>query len=336
MNGDAMNGHAVNGHGMNGHAMNRIPAPAPASEPVPGAAPAPAPAADRPGAPRAVAAAAAAAPDRRTGLRWAGYVRGQFLLSWRVFWRNRRSTFIGFLLPVVLDLVVAAPLRNEEIGGVNAAGYTSVGFIGLAMVTSFVNLLSTVVARRDGLVLKRLRGTEVPTSAIFAGQLAVSAVVLLIQAVILGAVSVGWFGVPLPADPLLLLLTLTVGFLVFGALACALACCTPSVETAPVVAMPVLLVCMFGAGVFAPVQSLPSWLRAPVRGLPLEPVVESLRVAWFGRDFGGETWNGAALPHLTVLDGWHSAVPGLLLAVAWGAAAARLTRRFFRWEPRRG
>jgi ABC-2 type transport system permease protein len=270
----------------------------------------------------------------RPGLSWTGYARGQFLLSWRVFWRNRRSTFIGFLLPVLLDLVVAAPLRHKEIGGVNAAGYTSVGFIGLSMVTSFVNLLNAVVARRDALVLKRLRGTEVPPSAIFAGQLAVSGAVLLLQTVILGAVSVGWFGVPPPADPLLLLLALAVGFLVFGALACALACRTPSAETAPAVAMPVLLLCMFGSGVFTPVESLPSWLRGPAHGLPLEPVVESLRIAWFGRDFGGETWGAAALPRLTLLDGWQSAAPGLLLAAAWGAAAVLVTRRFFRWEPR--
>ncbi|MFD0530618.1 hypothetical protein ACFQ1I_34375 [Kitasatospora arboriphila] len=65
---------------------------------------------------RTEAAPVAAAPRG-----WPGYARGQFLLSWRVFWRNRRSTFIGFLLPVLLNLVVAAPLRDKEIAGVNAA-----------------------------------------------------------------------------------------------------------------------------------------------------------------------------------------------------------------------
>lgn len=104
------------------------------------------------------------------GLAWPAYARGQFLLSWRVFWRNRRSTFIGFLLPVLLNLVIAAPLRDRQIAGVNAAAYSTVGFIGFALVTSFINLLNGVVARRDDLVLKRLRGTEVPPTAIFAGQ----------------------------------------------------------------------------------------------------------------------------------------------------------------------
>ncbi|WP_329136430.1 ABC transporter permease [Streptomyces sp. NBC_01476] len=287
------------------------------------------PAAPRPYDGRHVTPAAA-------GLGWGRYLRGQFQLSWRVFWRNRRSTFIGFLLPVVLNLVVAAPLRDREIGGVNAAGYTTVGFIGLAMVTSFVNLLNAVVARRDELVLKRLRGTEVPQSAIFAGQLAVSAVVLLIQSVILGAVSVIWFHAPLPADPALFLLALALGYLVFGAFAFALAGFTPSAETSPLVATPVLLLCMFGAGVFTPLQSLPAVLRAPARDLPLAPVIQSLRTAWFGRDFGRETWDGAALRHLGLVDGWQSAAPGLLITLAWLAAAVMVTRRFFRWEPRRG
>ncbi|MFJ6216468.1 ABC transporter permease [Streptomyces sp. NPDC092296] len=265
---------------------------------------------------------------------WLSYSRGQFLLSWRVFWRNRRSTFIGFALPVLLNLVVAAPLRDRQIGGVNAAGYTTVGFIGLALVTSFVNLLGGVVARRDDLVLKRLRGTEVPPTAVFAGQIAAGGAVVLLQVAVLGGVAVGWFGAPLPADPLLLVLALVGGYLVFAVLALALSGLTPGSESAPLVAMPVLLLCMFGAGVFMPLASLPGWLRAPAHALPLAPVVQTLRTAWFGRDFGGESWDGHALPALDLLHGWQAAGPALLLIAAWAAAAVVLTRRLFRWEPR--
>ncbi|MEV6008406.1 ABC transporter permease [Streptomyces sp. NPDC051976] len=266
---------------------------------------------------------------------WAWYTRGQFLLSWRVFWRNRRSMTIGFALPVVLDLVVAAPLRGREIGGLNAAGYTGVGFVGLAMATSFVHLLTAVVARREELILKRLRGTQVPPSAILAGQLGVGAAVLMLQALVLGGVAVLWFHAPPPAHPVLFLLALALGCLVFCALALALSGPTPGTEAAPMVALPVLLLCMFGAGVFTPVSSLPALLRAPARVLPLEQVVRCLRTAWFGRSFGGETWNGAPLPRLDLLHTWAAAAPGLLTAAAWAAAALMLTRRSFRWEPRR-
>ncbi|MFD8599616.1 ABC transporter permease [Kitasatospora sp. NPDC059646] len=132
---------------------------------------------------------------------WFGYAAGPVGLSWKVFWRNRRSTFIGFLLPVLLNPVIAAPLRNKEIGGAHGAGYVAVGLLGLALVTSFVNLLGSVAARREELVLKRLRGTECPPSAVFAGQLGAGAAVVLIQALVLGSVAVGRFGAPLPADP---------------------------------------------------------------------------------------------------------------------------------------
>ena len=267
---------------------------------------------------------------------WLSYTRGQFLLSWRVFWRNRRSTFIGFLLPVLLNLVVAAPLRGKEIAGVDAAGYTTVGFIGLALVTSFINLLNGVVARRDDLVLKRLRGTEVPPTAILAGQLGASGAVVLLQVLVLGGVSVGWFGTRLPADPLLFLLVLAGGYLLFGVLAVALSGLTPNAEAAPLVATPVLLLCMFGSGVVAPLASLPEWLRAPAHVLPLAPVVEGLRTAWFGRGFGGESWGGAAPAELDLLHGWQHAVPSLLMIAAWVAASVVLGRRLFRWEPRRG
>ncbi|MEV8092869.1 ABC transporter permease [Kitasatospora sp. NPDC085879] len=282
--------------------------------------------------------AAATAPGTRTAAPrgWLGYARGQFLLSWRVFWRNRRSTFIGFLLPVLLNLVVAAPLRGKEIAGVSAAGYTTVGFIGLALVTSFINLLNGLVARRDDLVLKRLRGTEVPATAIFAGQIGAGGAVVLLQVVVLGAVSVGWFGTALPADPLLLLLVLAGGYLLFAVLAVALSGVTPSAEAAPMVATPVLLLCMFGSGVVAPLASLPEWLRPAAHVLPLAPVVEGLRTAWFGRGFGHETWGGAPLERLDLLHGWAHAAPSLLVIAAWVAAATVLGRRLFRWEPRRG
>jgi ABC-2 type transport system permease protein len=276
----------------------------------------------------------AAAGPRPLG--WPGYARGQFLLSWRVFWRNRRSTFIGFLLPVLLNLVVAAPLRGREIAGVGAAAYSTVGFIGFALVTSFINLLNGVVARRDDLVLKRLRGTEVPATAVFAGQFGAAGAVVLLQSVVLGGVSVIWFGAPAPADPLLFLVALTGGFLLFAVLAVALSGLTPGAEAAPMVATPVLLLCMFAGGVVAPVSSMPHWLQGPVHVVPLAPVVETLRTAWFGRAFGTESWTGPALAPVDLLHGWQHAAPALLVIAAWTAGAAVLGRRFFRWEPRRG
>ncbi|OKI28919.1 ABC transporter permease [Streptomyces sp. CB03911] len=276
------------------------------------------------------------AAERHRELGWPQYARGQFLLSWRVFWRNRRSTFIGFLLPVLLNLVVAAPLRDQEIGGVNAAAYSTVGFIGFALVTSFINLLNGVVARRDDLVLKRLRGTEVPATAIFAGQFGAAGAVVLLQVLLLGGLSVGWFGAPLPADPLLFVVTLVAGYLLFAVLAVALSGLTPSAEAAPMVATPVLLVCMFGSGVVAPLSSMPQWLQGPAHNLPLAPVVETLRTAWFGRPFGAESWSGGALARIDLLHGWQHAAGSLLLVAAWTAGAAVLGRRLFRWEPRHG
>ncbi|MFJ8040549.1 ABC transporter permease [Kitasatospora sp. NPDC096147] len=272
----------------------------------------------------------------RKELSWPAYARGQFLLSWRVFWRNRRSTFIGFLLPVLLNLVIAAPLRDKEIGGVNAAAYSTIGFIGFTLVTSFINLLNGVVARRDDLVLKRLRGTEVPATAIFAGQFGAAGAVVLLQVLVLGGTAVVWFGAPLPADPLLFLLTLTGGFLLFAILAVALSGITPSAESAPMIATPVLLICMFASGVVAPLSSMPHWLQGPAHNLPLAPVVETLRTAWFGRGFGTESWSSAALPELDLVHGWQHAATALLIIAAWTAGAAVLGRRLFRWEPRHG
>ncbi|MFN8075826.1 MAG: ABC transporter permease [Kineosporiaceae bacterium] len=268
---------------------------------------------------------------------WFGFARGQFLLSWRVFWRNRRTMFIGFVLPLGLAALIASPLKEKEIGGVSAAAYVSVGFMGFAMVTSFIALLNGLVTRRDDLVLKRFRTTAVPASAVLAGQIAAQAAALLVQVGLLAVLMVTRFDAPAPADPLLLVAALLVGYLTFALLAVALSGITPGAESAPFVALPVLLLSMFGAAVFQPLSGLPEWAMRLLHALPLGPVIEVLRTAWFGRDFttGSEVWGTVGLPETSWASGWTSAAGPLLVVLAWAAAATAVSRRWFRWEPRR-
>jgi ABC-2 type transport system permease protein len=61
--------------------------------------------------------------------------------------------------------------------------------------------------------------------------------------------------------------------------------------------------------------------------LPLTPVVELLRLGLTGTTAGGQT--------VSPLASFGAGVLPLVVLAAWIAAGLLLTRRWFRWEPRR-
>ena len=136
---------------------------------------------------------------------------------------------------------------------------------------------------------------------------------------------------PPPADPLLLAVGLAGGVVVFALLAFAVSGLTPTAELAQLAVLPVLLASVAGAGVLVPLDGLPEQLREACRLLPLTPVVEVVRTAYFGQDF---TVYGASRPEVDLAGGWAACGRPLLLLLAWMIVGRWAAVRWFRWEPR--
>ncbi|GGU14956.1 ABC transporter permease [Lentzea flava] len=224
----------------------------------------------------------------------------------KLFWRNRTALFNSLVMPV---LIVPLLMSVDADGVPLIVGLT--GFVLLMAV--YYNLVTTFVARREELVLKRLRVGELTDPEILFGASLPSVVVALGQmalfAVIVGVIT----GVALPARPWFLVVGVVGGVTVFALLAAVSSAFTRTVEMAQVTSLPVLVACLLGSGLFFPLSVLPDGVATVLRLLPLSPVLDLLRAGWS---------DGPVLRPLIVLAVW----------IALGTYAVR---RWFRWDPRR-
>jgi ABC-2 type transport system permease protein len=222
--------------------------------------------------------------------------------------RNRTALFSAFVLPLSMVLVVA----NLKLDGTVLITAT-LAFVLLAAV--YYNLVTAYVARREELVLKRLRAGELTDAEILAGVAAPAVTIALAQSVLALAAGAVLLDLPAPRALPLMLLGLLGGAGVFVLLAAASAAFTRTTELAQVTTLPVLMGCLFGSGLLFPDDALPERVTDLFRLLPLSPVVELIRLGWTG--------------------GVRDAIVPVAVLAAWLVLGTVAVRRWFRWEPRR-
>jgi ABC-2 type transport system permease protein len=241
----------------------------------------------------------------------------------RLLARNRTAVVNSVLMPLLLVGFVAVVGGDGMLGVdllVAAAGFTLV-FL------TYYNLVTTYVARREDLVLQRMRTGELTDAEVLAGT---AAPTLLVTAVQIGLVAVGvavlgrWTA---PVDPLLPVLAVLLGAVVMVVLATASTVFTRTPESAQITTLPVVMGATALSGLFFPLSVLPEGLATVARLLPLTPVVELLQLGVAGRTWNGEVVAGAEL--------WWAALAPLGVLLAWTAIAGFATARWFRWAPRR-
>ncbi|GAA5071450.1 ABC-2 type transport system permease protein [Thermocatellispora tengchongensis] len=239
--------------------------------------------------------------------------------------RNQTALFNVLLLPLLVGwLFTATGAPRGRIEGVPAEIYVLTGLPALMLgFAVFVNLVNTFTARREELVLKRLRGGQASPAAILGGSALGALAVFLGQIALLALWITRVEDGPLPANIPLLLVGALLGVAVFALLAAAFSGLTPNAELAQIAVLPVLLVILLAAPLFGPLEALPEPLRVAASVLPVTPVLDIMRTAYLG---GGKD----------LADQWLSSLPSMGLLLAWIALAALAARFLFRWDPRRG
>lgn len=243
----------------------------------------------------------------------------------------RRNTFAlltALALPVgaVLTLRLSVELSDAVSLSAGAAMVTTLTAVTLNLVV-YYNLVTALVARREELVLKRLRTGETSDAEILAGTAAPAVAIAWTQIALGGVAAFAVFGMAAPVNVLLVLAALVLGTVVFVLLAAVSTAVTRSVEMAQVTTMPVLFVPLTLSGLYLPLTEFPAPLAQFARVLPLTPVVDLLRLGLTGTAPDGRV--------VDLADTFGAAVPPLLVLVVWAAACGWATRRWFRWEPRR-
>jgi ABC-2 type transport system permease protein len=233
----------------------------------------------------------------------------QFRFERKLFWRNPSAAFFNFVLPLLLLVLTATAFGVDEDGlDVLIPGIAGMG----VLANTFTGLAFNLTVLRDDGVLKRIRGTPIPTGAYLGGligSVTLNAFLQVGMVVIIGNLA---YGVEWPQDPALLLLFAALGVACFAALGVAFSHAIPNKDAAPAYTNAVFLPLIFISGVFYSAADLPQALKVIAEMLPLKHLIDGLSAAMVG---GGSDVGVAA----AVVGAWT--VAGLLLAV-----------RFFRWE----
>jgi ABC-2 type transport system permease protein len=246
----------------------------------------------------------------------------QFRNQNKLFQRNPFSAFFSLAFPLMFLLLFGSlngSQRIPELGGIRYAQFLTPGLLAFAVCsTCYTGLTTSVAMSRDMGILKRVRGTPLPTWIYVAARIlssvwfsVVSAVLMVGAGVLLFHVRIIWRMLPAAA------VTLLLGATCFCALSMAVASLIANGEAAPIVANFTFLPVAFVSDVFFPMAGAPEWLKSIGGFFPVKHFALALEDTFSPFKSGaGFDWN-----HLATL-------------LVWGLVGLFVAVRRFQWEPR--
>ena len=231
-----------------------------------------------------------------------------------MFWRNPSAAFFNFLLPLLLLALFGAIFADDQ----KNLDVIVPGIAGMSvMSTTFSALAFNMTFLREQGVLKRIRGTPLPTGS-YLSAIAASAVTnTAIQVAIIVVAGKAFFGIDWPPEGLALVVFVAVGVACFASLGVALSHAIPNFDSAPAYVNAVFLPTIFISGVFYDADRAPKLIKDVAEALPLKYLIDGLSGAMVtGKGLGS---------HLSALG----------IIVLWGALGAFFAVRGFSWEARR-
>lgn len=241
-------------------------------------------------------------------------------LGGRLFWGDGRAVggiaVLSVCLGAGMPSLIAVSLRSRDVEAVLGMHLAM-----LALVLTVVATTQTAVAlsaRREMLILKRLRASGLRGRAIIGGEV----VNIVVQATVLSAlVSVILYTftyLPPPELPLLFAACVVAVAGVLAVIGVLFSIVTRRPDLNAPVTIPFMLVSVVGAGGYGPSVSglLPGWAQWALDLLPTGAMVEIAGLAYRGGELATLAWPVVKL-------------------VVWAVLGLVAVRVFFRWDPRR-
>jgi ABC-2 type transport system permease protein len=236
----------------------------------------------------------------------------QFRIERKQFWRNPTAAFFGFVLPLVFLLIIGA-LTDQAHRDIVVPGIAGMN----VMASTFNALGMNLTFRREQGLLKRTRGTPMPTVSYLGGILGNVVFNAIVQVALVIVAGKLLFGLPWPHHWDEIAVFTVVGVFSFSALGVAFSHVIPNFDAAPAYTNFVYLPSILIGGVFFDPATSSAVLSDIARVMPISHFVEGMRGAI--RVHGG-------LSHHT---------GDLAVLALWGAAGLWFAIRGFSWEQRR-
>jgi len=238
----------------------------------------------------------------------------QYRLERRMFWRNPSAAFFNFFLPLLFLALFGAIFGGDQ----ENLDVIVPGIAGMAvMSTTFSALAMNITFLREQGVLKRMRGTPLPTGSYLAGIAANAVTNAAIQITLVVLAGRLFFGIGWPKDWLELVVFVTVGVICLASLGVAWSHVIPNFDAAPAYVNIVFLPVIFISGVFYDVDNTPAFLRDIAQALPLTHIIDGL--------------SGA----MVTGRGLHDNLSALAVVGVWAVFGIVFAIRGFSWESRR-
>jgi ABC-2 type transport system permease protein len=244
----------------------------------------------------------------------AGMAWRQYRLERRLFWRNPSAAFFNFLLPLLFLAFFGAILHGNQ----HDLNVIVPGIAGMAvMSTTFVALAWNMTFLREQGVLKRIRGTPMPSISYLLAIAGNAITNTIIQVTIITVAGRVFFGTGWPRDWGELILFISAGVLCFASLGVAFSHAIPNFDSASAYINAVFLPVIFVSGVFYDAAHAPGFIKGIAQALPLKHLIDGL---------SGSMVKGTSIA---------TNISALGVIIAWAVLGVALAVRGFSWDQRR-
>jgi ABC-2 type transport system permease protein len=243
------------------------------------------------------------------------------VLSWRqyrlerhMFWRNPSAAFFNFALPLLFLAAGGIILHGKQ----HELNLLVPAIAGMSvMSTTFTALAYNIVFLRERGVLKRIRGTPLPTISYFGGVAANAVTNTALQIAIITIAGKLFFGIGWPLAWFELVVFVVTGVVCFAALGVAFAHVIPNFESTAAYVNAVFLPVVFVSFYVFDNNSAPAFVRNIAEVLPLKPLIDGI--------------SGAMVTGKSLGDN----LSALAVIALWGVFGVYFAVRGFSWEQSR-
>lgn len=235
----------------------------------------------------------------------------QIKMTLRIMLRNRAALFFGYVLPLAFFFLFARIFRAEQGGAeiilsrVLTVAVLGSGFFGAALYA---------VMNREANILRRFKVAPISPAPILVASLVASLANFLPMALLTVYLANRVYGMPLPSQPVSLLIFVSLGLLAFCSIGNIIAAVVNSMQEAQIITQIFYLPMLMLGGAAIPLSVMPEWLQIAAQFLPSTYYNTGVQALLGTRE--------------TLLDNLAPAA-ALALTVAVGML---LAMKLFRWE----